>query len=147
MNYPFRLFRAEFRHHLRPDNADLRLTQKGIGVGCVGDERSRRFSEFRRRFEETVHHLRADVRPAREWQEMFGFKMGKHREDLSAFDVLSVFNYGVSGADIADAYVAENGLRDGDRSKDEFTAEFAGVCDRVKTEALYERPVALQGSD
>ena len=51
-------FRAEFRLHLRPDNADLRLTQKGIEVGCVGDERSRRFSEFKRRFEETVHYLR-----------------------------------------------------------------------------------------
>ena len=73
--YPLCFFRAEFRLHLRPDNADLRLTQKGIDVGCVGDERRRRFSEFERRFEETVHHLRRDVRPAKEWKEMFGFAM------------------------------------------------------------------------
>ena len=137
-------FRAEFRLHLRPDNADLRLTQKGIDVGCVGDERRRRFSEFKRRFEETVHHLRQDVRPAKEWKEMFGFAMQKGRSgnDMSAFHLLSVFSYGVSGADLADAYIAENGLH-GDPK--EFTAELAGVCGRVKTEALYERPVALQG--
>ena len=65
------------------------------------------------------------------------------RADMSAFDVLSNYNYGVSGADLADAYIAENGLK-GDRSK-EFFPELAAVCGRVKTEALYERPVALQG--
>ena len=64
---------------------------------------------------------------------------------MSAFDVLSIYNYGVSGADLADAYVAENGLKgDRDRSK-EFITEFSGVCGRVKTEALYDQPVALQG--
>ena len=62
---------------------------------------------------------------------------------MSAFEVLSNYNYGVSGADLADVYIAENGLK-GDRSKEFFT-EFAAVCGRVKTEALYERPVALQG--
>ena len=73
---------------------------------------------------------------------MFGFSMGKNRGgDMSAFDVLSTVNYGVSGADLANAYVAENGLG----ARHEFTAELAGVCGRVKTEALYDRPVALQG--
>ena len=62
---------------------------------------------------------------------------------MSAFDVLSIYNYGVSGADLADAYVAENGLK-GDPSK-EFLAEFSGVCGRVKTAALYDQPVALPG--
>ena len=35
--------RAEFRLTLRADNADLRLTEKGIAWGCVGSEREAAF--------------------------------------------------------------------------------------------------------
>ena len=63
---PYRMFtsRAEYRLTLRADNADFRLTPKGIRLGLVGRERARAFAAKRAALAEAMARL-GELRLAR----------------------------------------------------------------------------------
>ncbi|TNE85828.1 MAG: tRNA uridine-5-carboxymethylaminomethyl(34) synthesis enzyme MnmG [Rhodobacteraceae bacterium] len=87
---PYRMFtsRAEFRLTLRADNADQRLTQMGIDLGCVGDTRRTAFEakmEGLTAGRELMESIVLTPKAAREK----GFKVNQDGSRRSAFDLLS----------------------------------------------------------
>jgi tRNA uridine 5-carboxymethylaminomethyl modification enzyme len=106
---PYRMFtsRAEYRLTLRADNADQRLTGKGIAIGCVGPERGH------------LHQAKmAGLKAARAMAETLSVTPNEAaRHDLAlrrdgqrrtAFDLLSYPDIGMS--DVARIWPAFSGL-------------------------------------
>src|SRR5690606_20159940 len=87
---PYRMFtsRAEFRLHLRADNADQRLTPLGIETGVVGAERAALFAQKRDRLIEGRAVLdRMTAAPTEAWRAGMGVNEDGRRR--SAFELLS----------------------------------------------------------
>jgi tRNA uridine 5-carboxymethylaminomethyl modification enzyme len=97
---PYRMFtsRAEYRLTLRADNADQRLTHKGIALGCVGPERARAHGAKMAALEAARAMARAMSLTPTE-AERYGLALRKDGQRRTAFDLLSYPHIGV--ADLA----------------------------------------------
>jgi tRNA uridine 5-carboxymethylaminomethyl modification enzyme len=97
---PYRMFtsRAEYRLTLRADNADQRLTDKGIALGCVGAERATRHRAKMAALKEGRALARAlSLTPSE--AERHGLALRKDGQRRSAFELLSYPDIGL--ADLA----------------------------------------------
>jgi tRNA uridine 5-carboxymethylaminomethyl modification enzyme len=94
---PYRMFtsRAEYRLTLRADNADQRLTAKGISLGCVGPVRQRSFTEKVAALAAARDFARS-VALTPTQAERHGLALNKDGQRRSAFELLSHPNIGIA---------------------------------------------------
>jgi tRNA uridine 5-carboxymethylaminomethyl modification enzyme len=93
---PYRMFtsRAEYRLTLRADNADQRLTDRGIAIGCVGPARQRRHQDKMTALRAARAYARS-VALTPDEAERHGLALNKDGRRRSAFELLSHPNIGI----------------------------------------------------
>ncbi len=87
---PYRLFtsRAEYRLIMRADNADLRLTEKGIQVGCICQERKDAFYRKKSALNQAKQHILELSETPRRLNEL-GFSVNEDGHRRTPYDMLS----------------------------------------------------------
>jgi tRNA uridine 5-carboxymethylaminomethyl modification enzyme len=96
---PYRMFtsRAEYRLTLRADNADQRLTAKGIAIGCIGPTRAVAFGTKAAALEAALK-LAQSLSVTPNEAERQGILLKKDGQRRSAIDILSYPNIGMADA-------------------------------------------------
>ncbi len=104
---PYRMFtsRAEYRLTLRADNADQRLTDRGIAVGCVGPARARAHRAKMARLD-AARTMARDFTVTPSEAARHGLALRKDGQRRSAFELLSYPDIGIGRrrADLAEPW-------------------------------------------
>jgi tRNA uridine 5-carboxymethylaminomethyl modification enzyme len=126
---PYRMFtsRAEYRLRLRADNADQRLTEKGIKAGCVGEARQKIWHEKAKALKmarDAVGGLSATPNKLEE----FGVIINKDGVRRSAFELLRYPN--IEWSSLCAVWPELAGASREIREQIEIDALYAGYLDR-----------------
>jgi tRNA uridine 5-carboxymethylaminomethyl modification enzyme len=97
---PYRMFtsRAEYRLKLRADNADQRLTDRAISIGCVGSARTK-FHEKKMTALNSAREFANSVSLTPKEGERYSLMLNKDGQRRTAFELLSYPNIAI--ADLA----------------------------------------------
>lgn len=130
---PYRMFtsRAEYRLQLRADNADQRLTDIGIAVGCVGSERARMHAEKSSALRDARAFAKSVSLTPKE-AERYGLSLNKDGQRRTAFELLSYPNVTIS--DVAKAWP-----RFGDLAPK--------IAEQIEIDAKYDVYLSRQAAD
>ena len=141
---PYRIFtsRAEYRLTLRADNADQRLTGKGIAVGCVGSARA---AHFRARMKalEAGRALARSLTVTPNEAERHGLVLNKDGQRRSAMNILSYPNIGM--ADVIRLWPQLAEMPESIAQQVEIDAKYAVYLDRQAADvAAYRRDEGVE---
>jgi tRNA uridine 5-carboxymethylaminomethyl modification enzyme len=130
---PYRMFtsRAEYRLQLRADNADQRLTETGIAIGCIGAERARLHHEKHSALKDARDFAKSVSLTPKE-AERHGLSLNKDGQRRTAFELLS-YPY-VSISDLAKIWPR--------------FGEFApNISEQIEIDAKYDVYLSRQAAD
>ena len=126
---PYRMFtsRAEYRLSLRADNADQRLTPKGIELGCVGSLRTRGF-EGKMRDLENARALAKSLSLTPAQAEARGLKVNQDGQRRHALQLLAYPTIGLD--DLAAIWPELGAIKGQVREQLEIDALYSGYLER-----------------
>lgn len=138
-NEPYRMFtsRAEFRLLLRPDNADLRLTEKGFFIGLVSEDRYQRTMTVKNNLREAVELLRSISKPTSRWRDILKLTPTRTTAQKTAFELLTADLDDIQPMDIARVEPAFL----------KYIQDDPRLAQRIKIEAIYEHAIQEQAKD
>lgn len=93
---PYRMFtsRSEYRLSLRADNADIRLTAKGISIGCIRDERKKMFFDKLSKIDNALEKFEKATISSSALSKL-GYNISQDGQYRSAFLLLGLPNFGI----------------------------------------------------
>ena len=130
---PYRMFtsRAEYRLALRADNADQRLTPKGLEYGLVGEQRAEMFHVKHAKLEHGRAVLKSCILTPNEASKR-GWKVNQDGQRRSAWDYLAYPD--IQMDDVATAFEEVAGLDAETRTQLAIEATYSGYLERQQAD-------------